>query len=122
MPKVRLQRDQLWDGVIYPAGDRIVPEELAIALGYPVSEDNASEPDEPTVIEPPVNSAVGSTVLQILNSQDADLIAELPTIGQRLAAQIVERMPPGGYPSIQACQETNSSRIDWDKVKEFDHV
>jgi hypothetical protein len=31
--QVNLTEDQSWRGVLYPAGDREVPDELAIALG-----------------------------------------------------------------------------------------
>lgn len=118
MPQVKLTTDYLWRGELYLAGDRMVPEELAIALG--VGAPTEPEADEPTVIELE-DSPVGEPdpVLFLLNSGDAEKIASLPTIGEKSAIKIAKQMPVGGYTSVDQCEEINADLtwIDWVQVK-----
>ena len=49
-----LDRDIRWKGVLYKAGDREIPDDLAIALGLgEQSPDEQSSADEPTEPLPP---------------------------------------------------------------------
>jgi hypothetical protein len=49
MMQVNLTEDQSWRGVLYPAGDREVPDELAIALGLMALPTVPAAPPEVTV-------------------------------------------------------------------------
>lgn len=119
MQRVHLERDQLWGGQFYLAGDRDVPDDLAIALGLhskPPPEDLETLPDEPEQDLPPA--------FTLLNSASSPVELEvLPTIGERTAKVLFDRRPEGGYLSFGHAREINSdkSHIDWGAIALWRH-
>jgi hypothetical protein len=126
-----LTEDHLWRGQTYPAGDREIPEELAIALGLTV-EGNVPDPltfpipdVEPLGMANPAE-ANPPDLLAILNDAElADDLVYLPTIGKAAAAVILLNRPFAGYESLEEVRELNHRvtekpfRVDWVTVREF---
>jgi hypothetical protein len=111
--QVTLTEDHLWRGQTYPAGDREIPNELAIALGFAV------EVSAPAVLTP-------EPLLAALNDAElADELVYLPTIGKSAAALLVLNRPWAGYESLEQVRKLNQKlvqkpfRVDWAVVAEF---
>lgn len=124
---VHLTEDKLWRGRLYPTGDREIPDDLAIALGF--------DPDPAPAVEPPAAAADDSeptptetepwvNLLAALNqAQSAKDLEPLPTIGAGAAKRILSNRPTSGYHSLEQVIELNSElsrqpyRVDWDQVR-----
>ena len=114
--KTTLKEDMLWRGVEYPAGEREIPDELAIALGLVVID--PTETAQPILNPPPIPA------LDLINEAETlDALTVLPTIGKGAAKLIFDRRPEGGYSSFDALVEATPELLkspyttDWETVK-----
>jgi hypothetical protein len=121
-----LTEDHLWRGQTYPAGDREIPNELAIALGLTVEGSVPVPLTFPIAEAEPLEMTNPPDLLAIFNNAElADDLVHLPTIGKSAAALIVLNRPWHGYESIEQMQQLNQKltqkpfRVDWAVVAEF---
>ncbi|MEO1208867.1 MAG: hypothetical protein AAFX78_04915 [Cyanobacteria bacterium J06638_20] len=107
MIRVTLKRDQLWGGVLYFAGDRLVPDNLAAVLGLMPPSSIPSDPSIPSI-----------GALAILNAaQHEDELVALPTIGRGFGRKLLALRPASGFESLeQARTMLDESRVDWDAI------
>lgn len=107
MKKVRLCSAYGWRGKIYLPGDRVIPDDLATALGLAAS----SKPKP-------------SAALKLINeAKSPGDITPLPTIGLATAKDIFGNRPESGYSSLDEVRSLNksvASRIAWDEVAKWE--
>lgn len=118
MIKVHLTTDQTWRGKLYLAGDRLVPQELAIALGKVPAE--SPPPPDPTETSPPPTPTSSLPALELINAAtDAKGLTPLPGIGEGAAKRIILHRPEAGYASFEQLQELcpelakSPYRVEW---------
>lgn len=116
MIKVHLTEDSSWRGRLYLAGDRLVPQELAIALGK-----------VPAESPPPPPSETSIPALELINSAtDAKSLTPLPGIGEGAAKRILLHRPEAGYASFEQLQELcpelakSPYRVEWAAISAWE--
>ncbi len=118
MPKVTLFDDHLWRGVLYPAGVRDIPFELAIALN--LHEPNQTQTPDETSHQQAPDQAQTEALLTLLNTAETPKqLTPLPKIGDGAGKRLIANRPATGYESLEQAIALNPElakapyRVDW---------
>lgn len=124
--RAHLTRDQLWNGNFYLAGDRDIPDDLAIALGLQPESKSATVADLKSAT---VADLLPHPLLVFLNRAEASAELEvLPAVGKGAAARLLANRPVDGYESLEEVAALNDSltqppfRVDWEQLKDWANV
>ncbi len=118
-----------WKGQIYAPGDRLIPDDLAAAIGVmpkakarAKTKPEAAGSDDPTVIEVPPGASVSDALTLINQAAEASELKPLPGIGEGAAKRLLAHRPDGGYDSLEQVQELcpelakSPYRVDWGAI------
>lgn len=122
MIQAHLTEDYLWRGGLYEKGDRLIPEDLAIALGIQPESKSATVADLPEIDQPELPPA-----LQLINlATSAKDLERLPTIGKGASILVFKRRPAEGYDSLEQILELSPElgkrpfAINWEQIRNWE--
>lgn len=115
MQNAHLPTDKLWRGHLYPAGDRVIPTDLAIALNLglePNDEEEAGIPDSEA------NTLPIPAALSLLNGASTpNELTPIPGIGVGRGRRLLELRPETGFLSLdQSASLLGDKSVDWEAI------
>jgi len=116
-----------WKGQIYEPGDRLIPEDLAAAMGLKPKAETKKQKAATKEEQP--SDAPTIPALTLLNSaSDPKDLTPLPKIGEGAAKKLLANRPESGYESLEQAAELNPElakapfRVDWTAIQGWEPV